>query len=148
MAKEANAVREAGVCDLLHKCVVIRAAAGDGRGDAIAGATKLRNRVDQDIRPFEHPELADEYDVGGVGRRFHRNHLVSPNAVVNDSHNTIRSADGGLEFVASELALEQEQVGAGYHVAFGRAVDHSLRRVAAVVQGAAVRRVDFDRGTG
>ena len=48
--------------------------------------------------------------------------------------------------VAGECAFEQEQFGAAAEKPLDRAIDHAAQRVAAVMQRAAVRRVDADRG--
>ena len=48
--------------------------------------------------------------------------------------------------VAGERAFEQEQLGAAAQKPLDRAIDHAAQRVAAVMQRAAVRRVDPDRG--
>jgi hypothetical protein len=64
--------------------------------------------------------------------------------VGHDTHHGARSSNRRLIGAAGKVAFEQEQVGAAHHDALGRAVDHALRRPTAVMQRAAVRRVDPD----
>ena len=61
---------------------------------------------------------------------------------MHDAHQRARRADLGGEHVAAIAALEQEQLGAPHQRLFEREIEEPDRRRAAVVQAAAMRRVD------
>ena len=71
-----------------------------------------------------------------------RRHLGRADAVRHHAHDAARCAGHRLIGVAGERAFEQEQLGAAAEIPLDRAIDHAAQGVAAVMQRAAVRRVD------
>jgi hypothetical protein len=107
--------------------------------------TDQRDRVDQHVDAFQGAQFADEQEVGRIRARLDRHELRGGDAVVHHAHERTRLSDLGAERVAAIGALEQQQVGAPHQHAFKREIEQADRRDPAIVQAAAVRRVDPDR---
>ena len=86
-----------------------------------------RERIEQHVDALEHPQFADEHDIGGVRFRRYRRQLRLGDAIVHDLHDASRHADALLESIAAVGALEQEQFRARHQHALERQVDQAER---------------------
>ena len=113
-----------------------------GARRAAARLRQLGQRRDEDVRPLQVAQLADEEEVARVGRRDDRLELLRLEPVGDDGRRPDGRPDLGGVGVGLELADEDEGVGHPLEHALGGEIDAARRRFRVVVQAAAVGSVD------
>ena len=103
-------------------------------------AIQARNRVDQDIDSFDR-ELAQEFEIGRIGRERDRREFSRGDAVMNDAYQTAGPANLVVKDPGAIGALEQIEVAARHQHTLEREV--GLARPAGVIEQktSAIRRI-------
>lgn len=145
-AGKMHLMHEAEAGDLVFKRGAVGPVAVEIGAAAPAVFCENRKRLDQHVRALQRTQFADIDEIDRIRLRFDRLQLIGPDAVVN------HAGEGGctnllLENIQRVFALEQEQPGSFLHEAFAGEVEQAHGRECGVVQAAAVRGVDLERGT-